>query len=77
MKKIRTVIVDDELLARDRMRQLLQSEAEIEIIGECLDGRTAVATILAQLPDLVFLDVQMPELDGFGVAEAIGAGAGP
>ena len=58
MKKIRALIVDDESLARDRMRQLLQSEAEIDIIGECSDGRTALATIQEQSPDLVFLDVQ-------------------
>ncbi len=77
MKKIRTLIVDDELLARDRMRQLLQSDSEIEMIGECGDGRTAVATIQAQAPDLVFLDVQMPEMDGIAVAEAISSEAGP
>lgn len=77
MKKIRTLIVDDESLARDRLRQLLQKEAEVEIIGDCADGRTAVAMIQKEAPDLVFLDVQMPELDGFGVAEAIGAGARP
>ena len=77
MKKIRTLIVDDESLARDRLRQLLQKEAEVEIIGECADGRTAVAAIQKQSPDLIFLDVQMPELDGFGVAESIGAGARP
>jgi len=74
MKKIRTLIVDDEALARDRLRQLLQNEPEVELIGECADGHTAVATIRQQTPDLVFLDVQMPERDGFGVAEAIGAG---
>jgi two-component system LytT family response regulator len=77
MKKIRTLIVDDELLARDRMRQLLLKESAVEIIGECSDGRTAVATIREQSPDLVFLDVQMPELDGIGVAEAIGPAAAP
>jgi two-component system LytT family response regulator len=77
MKKIRTIIVDDELLARDRMRQLLKNEAEFEIIGECSDGRTAVATIREQSPDLVFLDIQMPELDGIAVAEAIGSEGGP
>jgi len=77
MKKIRTLIVDDELLARDRMRQLLLKEPEVEIIGECADGRTAVATIQEQSPDLVFLDVQMPELDGIAVAEAIGSEARP
>lgn len=76
MKKIRTLIVDDESLARDRLRQLLSKETEVELIGECADGRTAVGTIRKVTPDLVFLDVQMPELDGFSVAEAIGAGAG-
>jgi len=69
--KIRTLVVDDEALARDRLRQLLQSEPEIELIGECADGREAVAVIQKSAPDLVFLDVQMPELDGFGVLEAI------
>ena len=77
MKKIRTLIVDDESLARDRMRQLLQQEAEVEIIGECADGRTAITTIEAEAPDLIFLDVQMPELDGFGVVAALGAEASP
>ena len=77
MKRIRTLIVDDESLARDRMRQLLQKELEIEIIGECADGRTAVAMIKKETPDLIFLDVQMPELDGFGVVEALGADASP
>ncbi len=77
MKRIRTLIVDDESLARDRMRQLLQKEAEIEIIGECADGRTAVTTIQSESPDLIFLDVQMPELDGFGVVEALRADASP
>ncbi|MGO8699074.1 MAG: LytR/AlgR family response regulator transcription factor [Limisphaerales bacterium] len=69
---IRALIVDDEQLARDRLRQLLQNEAEIEIAGECADGREAVAAIKKCRPDLVFLDVQMPELDGFGVLEAVG-----
>jgi len=75
--KIRTLIVDDESLARDRLRQLLQSETEIEIIGECSNGREAVASIREKRPDLLFLDVQMPELDGFGVLEEIGAGPMP
>ena len=69
--KIRTLIVDDEALARERLRQLLEAEAGIEIIGECADGREAVAAIRGASPDLVFLDVQMPELDGFGVLEAL------
>ena len=75
--KIRTLIVDDEPLARDRLRQLLQNETEIEITGECADGREAVAAIRKTPPDLLFLDVQMPELDGFGVLEALGAGPMP
>ena len=77
MKKVRTLIVDDESLARDRLRQLLQNEADVELIGECSDGRSAVTMIQQQSPDLIFLDVQMPELDGFGVAEAIGPATKP
>jgi two-component system LytT family response regulator len=69
--KIRTLIVDDEMLARDRIRQLLQNEPEIVIVGECADGQEAVTAIRKEMPDLVFLDIQMPELDGFGVLEAI------
>ena len=69
--KVRTLIADDESLARDRLRQLLKDNSEIEIVGECADGLEAVAAIREKLPDLVFLDVQMPELDGFGVLEAI------
>lgn len=70
---IRTLIVDDEPLARERLRTLLADEADIEIVGECGDGRRAVAAIRKHRPDLVFLDVQMPELDGFGVLRAVGA----
>jgi two-component system, LytTR family, response regulator len=69
--KIRTLIVDDEALARERLRQLLEENPEIEIIGECSDGQEAVATLEKERADLVFLDIQMPELDGFGVLEAI------
>ncbi len=72
--KIRTLIVDDEPLARYRLRQLLQNEPDIELVGECADGREAVITIRKSPPDLLFLDVHMPELDGFGVIEAIGTG---
>jgi two-component system LytT family response regulator len=64
--------VDDEPLARQRLRRLLQDEPDVEIVGECADGGEAVAAIRADKPDLVFLDVQMPVLDGFGVLEAIG-----
>lgn len=65
--KIRTVIVDDEPLARDRLRALLERDAEVEILAECGDGKEAVKVISKEAPDLVFLDIQMPELDGFGV----------
>ena len=65
--KIRTLIADDEPLARERLRKLLEEEAELEVIGECSNGREAVTAIKKDQPDLVFLDVQMPELDGFGV----------
>lgn len=75
--KIRTLIVDDELLARERVRQLLLNEPEIDMICECSNGREAVAAIRKEQPDLIFLDVQMPELDGFGVLQAIRTGPMP
>ena len=68
---IRTLIVDDEPLGRERIRSLLSEDPDIEIIGECGDGRRAIAAIDDLRPDLLFLDVQMPEIDGFGVLEAI------
>ena len=71
MDKIRTLIVDDEPLAREIIVDMLVGDAEVEIIGECGDGLAAVAAIEAHKPDLLFLDVQMPELDGFGVLEVI------
>jgi two-component system LytT family response regulator len=70
---IRALIVDDEPLARQRLRDLLADEGDIEVIGECGDGASAVAAIEAEAPDLVFLDVQMPELDGFEVIESVGS----
>jgi len=74
---IRTLIVDDEGLARERIRQLLQHEPEIEIVSECAEGQAAVVAIRKERPDLVFLDIQMPELDGFGVLAAIRGEATP
>lgn len=68
---IRTLIVDDEPLAREKLRGFLEKEKSIEIIGECRDGREALETIDNEGPDLVFLDVQMPEMDGFEVLENI------
>ena len=75
--KIRTLIVDDEPLARERIRKLLEKEADLEIVGDCTDGSEAVSAIGEHKPDLVFLDVQMPELDGFGVLEQLDPRAMP
>jgi two-component system, LytTR family, response regulator len=69
--KIRTLIVDDMLLARKRVRRYLSADPDIEIIGECTDGREAIDAIKQQSPDLVFLDVQMPEIGGFEVLAAL------
>lgn len=74
---IRTLIVDDEPLARERIRDLLIEEAEMEVVGEAWNGEEAVSAILELQPDLVFLDIQMPRLDGFGVLERIGPGRMP
>ena len=63
--------MDDEPLARRRILSLLQSDPDFEILGECGNGKDAVEKICEQKPDLVFLDVQMPKLDGFGVLEAV------
>lgn len=70
---IRVLIVDDDVLARKRIRTLLADDPEVRIIGECASGREAVDSLREESPDLLFLDVQMPEVDGFGVVEAIGA----
>jgi two-component system LytT family response regulator len=77
VKKIRTLIVDDEPLAREGLRNLLLHDQEIDIIGECSDGIQAVETIRATRPDLVLLDIQMPEVDGFDVIRQVGVGAMP
>jgi len=73
-KKIRAVIVDDEELARQVLREFLSSHAEVEITAECANGFEAVKAVAEQKPDLVFLDIQMPKLDGFEVLELIGPG---
>ncbi|MES2524290.1 MAG: LytTR family DNA-binding domain-containing protein [Gemmatimonadota bacterium] len=67
MASVRVLIVDDEALARQRVRRLLQNEPDVEIVGDAETGRDAVRLIHELQPDLVCLDVQMPELDGFGV----------
>jgi two-component system, LytTR family, response regulator len=73
MKKIRTLVVDDEPLARERLTSLLAAEADIEMIGQCRDGEEAVRAIMDHSPDLVFLDVQMPAMNGFDVIDAVGS----
>jgi two-component system, LytTR family, response regulator len=69
---IKVLIVDDEPLARERIRDLLERDPEAVVAGECSDGDEAVAAIRAHAPDVVFLDVQMPEKDGFDVVEEVG-----
>jgi two-component system LytT family response regulator len=70
MAAIRALVVDDEALARERVRSLLQG-TDVTVIEECSGGRDAVDAILEHRPDLVFLDVQMPDLDGFEVLDAV------
>ena len=77
MKKIRTVIVDDEPLAREGVRMMLEEDSEISVIAECANGREALAAISEKKPDLIFLDVQMPEMGGFEVLKAVGAQQSP
>jgi two-component system LytT family response regulator len=74
-KKFRAVIVDDEDLARQVLREFLTAHPEIEIAAECANGFEAVKSVTELKPDLVFLDVQMPKLDGFEVLELIGTNA--
>lgn len=75
--KIRVLIVDDEPLARERVRSLLGALPDVECLGECGDGTSAVAAIRKDAPDIVLLDVQMPELDGFGVITQLEGGKMP
>jgi two-component system, LytTR family, response regulator len=70
--KIRTLIVDDEPLARERVKRFLKDERDIEPLGECGNGVEAIKAIQEKQPDLVFLDIQMPEKDGFDVIRSIG-----
>src|SRR5512132_322342 len=68
---MRTLIVDDERLARQKIKTLLAAHPDAEIIGECKNGLEAVEAIRTQKPELVFLDIQMPGLDGFEVLNAL------
>jgi two-component system LytT family response regulator len=70
-ERIRTVIVDDERLARDAIRMRLQDEPDVEVVGEAATGREAVTLIAEALPDVAFLDVQMPGMDGFEVLDCV------
>jgi two-component system LytT family response regulator len=74
---LRTLIVDDEPLARRRLRHLLHDEPRVEIVGDCEDGPSAVDAVRRLAPDLLFLDVQMPGMDGFDVIAELGASACP
>lgn len=76
-RPIRVLIVDDEPLARQRLAVLLAGEPGVELVGECANGLEALREITSLRPDLVFLDVQMPEVDGLGVVEALGDGEAP
>src|SRR5687768_14686667 len=70
--EVTVLVVDDELLGRERIRSLLGEHADIKIVGDCVNGLEAVEAIRNLKPDLVFLDVQMPKIDGFEVVEIIG-----
>src|SRR2546421_9379383 len=70
--RIRAVVVDDEELSRRILREYAHSEADVEIVAECSNGFDAVKAVAEHKPDLLFLDVQMPKLDGFEVLELIG-----
>jgi two-component system LytT family response regulator len=73
VSRIRTLIVDDEPMARERIAGLLAQEPDVEVVGQCSDGLQAVSAIQNLSPELVFLDVQMPAVDGFGVIRQVGA----
>jgi two-component system, LytTR family, response regulator len=68
---ITALVVDDEPLARTRITSLLKTDSEVNIVGECCDGTSAIRAIRQLTPSLVFLDVEMPEVDGFGVLRAL------
>jgi len=77
MKEIRTIIIDDEPLARRGLRQLIEPHADLKVVAEARNGVEAIAFVRSMKPDLMFLDVQMPEPDGFGVLKQIWSEAMP
>ena len=74
---IRVLIVDDEPLARGVLREMLQCDPNVTIVGECANGKEAVRAIKESIPDLLFLDIQMPEMGGFEVLAALDKGQAP
>lgn len=72
-QKLRVLIADDEPVARTKLRRFLSQETDVEIVGEAGDGHGVVRAVLRQSPDVMFLDIQMPELDGFGVLNELGS----
>jgi two-component system LytT family response regulator len=77
MTPLRALIVDDEPLARRRLRTLLKNDPRVAVVGDAEDGPEAIRAITALAPDLIFLDVQMPGMSGFDVLERIGIAAAP
>jgi len=77
MAELRVLLVDDEPLVRQGIRDFLEMEPDVAVVGECGNGVEALETIAREPVDLVFLDVQMPELDGIGVAAALAGQSGP
>jgi two-component system, LytTR family, response regulator len=71
--KLKVIVVDDEPLARERIRMLLAPEPDVQLVAECANGPEAVTAIRRETPDLVFLDIQMPEMDGFQMLRALGS----
>ena len=77
VRKIRTIRVDDERIGRSRLRRMLENEPDIDILAECADGNSALEAVHAHLPDLLFLDINMPGMDGFAVLDALGVESQP
>ncbi len=74
---IRTLIAEDEPVARERLRTLLTQEEDVQVIGDCKDGEETINAVRALKPDLLFLDVEMPNVNGFGVLDEVGPDACP
>jgi two-component system, LytTR family, response regulator len=70
--KLRALVIDDEPIARRNVRRFMDADPDVEVIAECGDGKTAVKVICSQQPDLVLLDIQMPEMDGFEIVRQVG-----